>query len=239
MKYILYKLIFFVVFLFLNSQIAVAQVCNENVCRGFDVPQKVRDAISDGHEIISLKTYFDHEYFAATTRSDINACSYLFPVNLNGISPVPVTNINRPLCNLKEMGDEILSSWRDAGYWNNSIYQVSSDGEWRLLLTDTCIGCEQIIRKEYADNKENVFLVSGDDDFIKRTKLKGIVIKDKAYIYAKADGGYRTNAYLIKNDTFTLKEMSIDGLFYKVNYFSKPGGNKEYWIGSDDFDLLN
>ncbi|WP_455853999.1 hypothetical protein [Pantoea endophytica] len=239
MKYILYKLIFFVVFLFLNSQIAVAQVCNENVCRGFDVPQKVRGVISDGHEIISLKTYFGHEYFAATTRSNINACSYLFPINLNRISPVPVTDINRPLCNLKEMGNEIVSSWRDAGYWNSSVYQVSSDGEWRLLLTDTCIGCEQIIRKEYFNNKESVFLVSDNDDFRKRTKLKGIVIKEKAYIYTKADGKYRTNAYLIKNDTFTLKEMSIDGLFYKVIYFTKPDGSKEYWIETDDFDFLN
>ncbi|UNK63171.1 hypothetical protein [Buttiauxella ferragutiae] len=235
------KIFYFIFFIcFIHSGIAIsnASSCNSNGCEGLSIPSEAKKIINSGYEYVSIENYLGNKYLVATTVSEINKCSVLFGINGDTINNVPTVGVNNQICNLSMHDNKIISSWRDAGEWNEDIYQINTGGKWKLLFRDSCVGCEQTKRTYFLDDKKtDTILLSGGDDFTKRKELIGQVTVNKAILFKSADLDSITKSYLIKGDNVTLTDMSKNGAFYKIKYKTGSGKFIEYWMKSEDFDL--
>lgn len=237
MKKIKIPFLILVVF-FTGLSVSHASSCNSISCNGYEIPSDVKAIISQGYEKISITNYGAVKYLMVTTSNDINKCSVLFEIKGVAINSTPAVGLKENICNVSTHDDKIVSSWRDAGQWNDDIYHVSSSGNWMLLFRDSCVGCSQVKRTFYSNRKENdTVLLSDGNDFTERTPLKGQVSVGRATLFNGANIKMKTKAYLIKGDTMELLNMSKDGSFYKIKYKSAAGKEAVYWINSEDFSL--
>ncbi|WP_459175673.1 hypothetical protein [Ewingella americana] len=223
---------------FSGLSVSHASSCNSIDCDGYGIPSDVKAIISQGYEKISITNYGDVKYLTATTSNDTNKCSVLFEIKGGVINSIPSVGLKENICNVSTHDDKIVSSWRDAGQWNDDVYHVNSSGDWILLFRDSCVGCSQVKRTFFFNGKENdTVLLSDGNDFTERTPLKGQVSVGRATLFNDANINMKTKAYLIKGDAIELLDMSKDGGFYKIKYKSATGKELVYWINSEDFSL--
>ncbi|WP_350313085.1 hypothetical protein OHJ28_00665 [Dickeya fangzhongdai] len=172
-----------------------------------------------------------------TTGNDINKCSTLFQITATGIKEKPVLPEKNPICNYSINKNNVISSWKDEGKWNEDIYQVS-DEKWTLMFRDACVGCG-IVKRTYF--KEGVAtetaLLKDESIYTERAPIFGTVSVEKTVLLNSPIMTDRKNSYLIAGDHFKLLDMSDNGAFYKISYQMKSGKILTAWINSDDFSL--
>lgn len=236
-KKVLYQFIFSL-FLLTNAASSLASTCNSKKCDGYILPESASDFISQGYSNVSVQLISGYKYLLLTTLNDVNKCSVLFKVNENSVDSTPLIGTKGQICNISTRDGKVVSSWRDAGKWNDDVYQVSPDGGWNLLFRDSCVGCDQIKRSYFTNGKEiGSVLMSDGDNFTLRKNLTGKIIVDKSILYKSSNINGGSKGYLIKGDIVSLIDMSGDGGFYKVKYKAESGKVITDWIKSDDFSL--
>ncbi|SIR55832.1 hypothetical protein [Aeromonas veronii] len=232
------KIKFFLLALLLigGSASCFAETCNADTCGGLVIPAIAKKLITDGYESVEIKKLLGNEYLFLTTLHDVNRCSVIFKVTNNKIDENPTAGLVEKLCNVSTNNGYVISSWRDKGEWNENIYE-NNKGKWKLTLSDSCVGCEQV-KRIFLDNGKVIrtILVSDGHDFLSREPLVGVIEESKAYLYSGPREKLALKAYLVKGDEFVLSDMSGDGLFYRINYKSSSG-EKSYWIRTEDFSL--
>lgn len=215
-----------------------AEVCTVTSCNGLPLPASAQQFISNGYSNINIATLKSSKYLFLSSESDINKCSVIFQIDGDKIDNIPSAGQDGKLCNLSETKDGIVSSMRDQGMWYNDVYQVAPGKPWVLIFTDSCADCQQVKRTYFTNGIESrKELLSGGESSSSRKILNGVVSVRKAFLYSQPDNQRKTEAYLIKGDTFTLVDMSDGGEFYQINYKSSTGKEMLYWISTDDFDL--
>ncbi|EMA8654363.1 hypothetical protein U5R87_001531, partial [Cronobacter dublinensis] len=114
--------------------------------------------------------------------------------------------------NISNTDNRIISTWRDQGVWNSNVYKVDATGKWVLLINDKCSDCLEVKRR-YFNNGMLVrkSILSGGDDYLSRKQLVGYILKGKVCLYKKPSENQKSKAYLVKNDSFNLIDMSDDG----------------------------
>ncbi|WPD73954.1 hypothetical protein OGM23_12260 [Dickeya fangzhongdai] len=237
MKY--YLNIFALSFLlfFSNSTLAENELCDNSYCEGFPVPDSIKKIAKDGYEKIKSDIILGKKYLMITTENDINKCSTLFQITATGIKETPVLPEKNPICNYSINKNNVISSWKDEGKWNEDIYQVS-DEKWTLMFRDACVGCG-IVKRTYF--KEGVAtetaLLKDESIYTERAPIFGTVSVEKTVLLNSPIMTDRKNSYLIAGDHFKLLDMSDNGAFYKISYQMKSGKSLTAWINSDDFSL--
>ncbi|WES90361.1 hypothetical protein [Dickeya fangzhongdai] len=237
MKY--YLNIFALSFLlfFSNSTLAENELCDNSYCEGFPVPDSIKKIAKDGYEKIKSDIILGKKYLMITTGNDINKCSTLFQITATGIKEKPVLPEKNPICNYSINKNNVISSWKDEGKWNEDIYQVS-DEKWTLMFRDACVGCG-IVKRTYF--KEGVAtetaLLKDESIYTERAPIFGTVSVEKTVLLNSPIMTDRKNSYLIAGDHFKLLDMSDNGEFYKISYQMKSGKILTAWINSDDFSL--
>ncbi|WP_050515623.1 hypothetical protein [Dickeya undicola] len=212
-------------------------LCSKDYCDGFTVPDNIKTIINNGYGKTTSAIILGEKYLIATTNSDINKCSLIFLIKDNEIKETPVLPEKNPICNYSINKNNVISSWKDEGKWNEDIYQVSGE-KWTLMFRDTCVGCG-IVKRTYF--KEGVatetVLLKDESTYTERTPVFGTVSVDKAVLLNSPKMTDRKNSYLIAGDHFKLLDMNDNGEFYKISYQMKSGKYLTAWINSDDFSL--
>ncbi|MCL6405027.1 hypothetical protein [Dickeya dadantii] len=229
----------FLALLFLISFTTLADetLCSKDYCDGFLVPNNIRNMINDGYEKTTSAIIIGRKYLIATTNSDINRCSILFLITANGINENPVLPEKKPICNYSVNKNNVISSWKDEGKWNEDIYQISND-KWTLIFRDACVGCGMIKRTYFKEDVANETEILNDGSiYSERTPLFGIVSVEKTTLLNSPIITDKKKSYLITGDRFKLLDMSDNGLFYKIKYEIKSGKALIAWITADDFSL--
>ncbi|MBO8132844.1 hypothetical protein [Dickeya fangzhongdai] len=227
------------ILLFLTSfkTFANENLCSKDYCDGFTVPRNIRNMINNGYGKTTLVIILGRKYLIATTNSDINKCSLVFLIKDNEIKETPVLPGKNPICNYSINKNNVISSWKDEGKWNEDIYQVS-DEKWTLMFRDACVGCG-IVKRTYF--KEGVAtetaLLKDESIYTERAPIFGTVSVEKTVLLNSPIMTDRKNSYLIAGDHFKLLDMSDNGEFYKISYQMKSGKILTAWINSDDFSL--
>lgn len=215
-----------------------AAMCTSQSCDGYTLPDSTMKFIDQGYSEIKISSLLNEKYLFLTSENDVNKCSILFRVSVNGIDELPVAGEGRNLCNMSIINNKIVSSWRDQGKWNDDVYEVNQNGKWSLIFNDSCIGCSQIKRTFFKNgNVNHSILLADGDDFLSRKELTGKIEIKKSFLYKGPRKKEKSKAYLIKGDIFSLIDMSDNGEFYKINYKSSSGKNIIYWIRTDDFSF--
>lgn len=235
-KMVFFSILLFVLFTGVSS--SYASPCSSSSCDGYKIPQEAQEVISKGYENISINNYLGFNYLTATTKNETNKCSVLFEINDHSISSTPAIGLHEQICNISIQNNKIVSSWRDAGEWNDDVYQVNTDGKWVLLFRDSCVGCNQVKRIYISDGKvTDSILMADGKNFSERKALIGQITVDKAILFKKPSIDMKSKSYLVENDVVTLVDMSDDGDFYKINYKAASGKKIVSWIRSDDFSI--
>lgn len=180
----------------------------------------------------------NNKFLFLSSDGDVNKCSILFKIDGDKFNEDPVIGLDANFCNVTQMGGSVISSWRDKGVWNSNVYRVDSQGKWVLLLNDSCTNCQQV-KMRYFKNGVVIrkILFSEGEGYISRKELSEYIKIPKAFLYKKPDEKIKTSAYLIDGDSFSLIDMSDDGVFYQIEYKSPSGNISQYWINSDDFEI--
>lgn len=212
--------------------------CNIKSCDGLTLPESVHNFIAKGYADIEIITLNNNKYISLSSESDVNKCVVIFNVKGNKVEKKPSAGEDGKLCNLSDVNGNVVSSYRDQGVWFNDVYQISSEKEWDLLLSDSCADCQQVKRTYYTNGvKNHVELISEGGDYSTRKPLSGVILAQKATLYSMPDEKKKLKEYLVRGDLFKLLDMSNDGAFYQLEYTPSSGKKRVYWIKSDDFDL--
>lgn len=217
---------------------SLAGTCDIHTCNGYDIPESAKNFIINGYSEIKVAHLQKETFLFLNSVGDINNCSVLFKIEDEKIDKEPVIGQNGDFCNVTQVGDAIISTWREQGVWNSNVYRINSLGKFELLYNDSCIDCQQV-KRTYFNNGDvtRKILLSKGDGYLSRKELEGYIVIPKASLYQKPDVRQKTKAYLIKGDSFFLIDMSNDGFFYEINYKSSSGNWAQYWIKSDDFEI--
>ncbi|HGN1208074.1 TPA: hypothetical protein ACKRPP_003576 [Proteus mirabilis] len=223
-----------ILMLLMNINMVYADVENIKKYEKYNIPISVKDIIENGYYDIEIKTISNNKYFIATSENEVNKCSIFFKIENNSINPISIMGVNEPICNVTIDNDKLISSWRDEGVWNESVYKIDSNREWRLLLKDSCVGCDYIKRVSINENGEfeKSLLLNNENPYL-RKKLYGTVVVDKAKLY-KNENDNISNAYLIKGDMFVLTDISMNGDFFQIKYKTNTGKFIIKWIKVKD-----
>jgi hypothetical protein len=104
-----------------------------------------------------------------------------------------------PICNHKQQGGYVVSSFKDAGAWGEQIYKVVG-GESKLMYFDWCVSCDETRRVDYSTGVPISYLVSSDLDFERRVPLEYVVTSSKAAVYEGLNDQSPTRRYLLNSD---------------------------------------
>lgn len=193
----------------------------------------VKLSIEDGYTEPSIIQINNVEYFSLTDKDDLNNCSRMFLVKSSFDLVQAVKSGKDQICNFKYENEKVISLWRDAGAWNESVYFVNQDGTFNFLYNDSCIGCGEI-KRTYANNETAIL---GDGTKLdQREALNGVITAQKATLYDLPDFEKASRSYLIKGDVVTLVDRTEDGNFYRIKYQSKKKISL-WWISEKDFDI--
>lgn len=142
------------------------------------------------------------------------------------------------LCNIKEEMGHLVSSYRVGGAWVEDIYDFV-DGNPRLIVSDACIGCSEVRRRELnSSGSYTQLLVSSGENYKQRKPLVGKVRSVKARIYASPLNSAVTRKYLVRGDEVTiLGYQQSDELWVKFRYMASVA--TEGWIKCSDVERSN
>ncbi len=218
--------------LFVSWAVFANSSCANGKCEVYKENVLVKLSIEDGYTEQSIIRIKGFEYLSLTNKDNLNNCSKVFLAKSFDLVQA-VQSGKDQICNFKYENDKVLSSWRDAGAWNESVYSINQNGQFDFLYNDSCIGCGEI-KRTYANNETAIL---GDAaKFDKRNALNGVITVQKATLYNVPDFDKPSRSYLIKGDVITLIDRTRDGNFYRVEYHSRKKTSR-WWISEKDFDL--
>lgn len=216
----------------------LAETCNANTCSGYEIPMSARRFISSGYSEVKIKSLLKDKFLFLGANGVVNKCYVLFGIENNKINNFPSIGQEGNFCNISNTDDRIISTWREQGVWNSNVYKVDATGKWVLLINDKCSDCLEVKRR-YFNNGVPVrkSILSGGDDYLSRKQLVGNVLKEKVFLYTNPSENQKSKAYLVKNDSFNLIDMSDDGFYYQIEYKALSGKISLYWIKANDFKI--
>ncbi|NAT77148.1 hypothetical protein CWD78_06265 [Dickeya dadantii] len=237
MAYYLHIFILSFLLIFTNVTFAENKLCDNNYCEGFPIPESIKNMTKNGYEKIKSDIILGKKYLLITTESDINKCSTLFPITAMGIKETPILPEKNLICNYSINKNNVISSWKDEGKWNEDIYQVS-DEKWTLMFRDACVGCGIVKRTYFKEGiATETALLKDESTYTERAPIFGTVSVEKTTLLNSPTMTDKKNSYLIVGDHFKLLDMSDNGEFYKISYQMKSGKTLIAWITADDFSL--
>jgi hypothetical protein len=205
-------------------------------CKKITPEGELQKAIDEGNENLSIVDIYEdgNQEVAATTGNDVNQCSIFFSFNraTHTFSALDIAGKDRDICNYKLTKNHLISSYRSAAKWYEDIYELKN-GIYQLVLSDACVGCDQITRSVYRNGKlAGKLLVTDRRNYSERRPIMASVTVDKAWLYSEPVSSSITAMYLIKDDKVQLLEDnaanvgndSDDSMGYLVKYITK--GNK-------------
>lgn len=140
------------------------------------------------------------------------------------------------LCNIKEVNGHLVSSYRVGGAWVEDVYDFV-DGYPRLIVSDACIGCGEVQRRELTPSGSYTqFLVSDGETYSERKPIVAQIRSVKAKIYASPDVAAVTKKYLVRGDRIKIVgyEQS-DQCWLEFRYFAFSAS--EGWLRCSDVGI--
>lgn len=181
---------------------------------GEDVNVRLADITGDGMDEILITPELE---------GVVNICSRVYRYNAINSTLDEVIFAQGAICNFKIIANHIVSSHRDAAAWVEDIYMVQQ-GVPRLVLTDRCIGCGEVVRKmHFKDGSEDEFLVTDEVSYIDRKAVTAVVKAKRAKIYRSPCEAELTKMYLIEGDTIDILgyDSSSSGQWVNFRFHGK------------------
>lgn len=168
-----------------------------------------------------------------------NYCSRVLYYDDSNFSLKEMNFQNGDLCNFRVQPGLIISAYKDSAAWVEDVYEIKN-GKANIKVSDRCVGCGDVSRKEYRlDGSFVRFLVSDDADFTKRMPLEANVISPRARIFSSPESEMPTEKYLVRGDKVTLLSFDSmhDGDWVEVRFSGKK--TVEGWLRRSDIDDCN
>lgn len=140
------------------------------------------------------------------------------------------------ICNFKVGNGYVISSYKDGAAWVEDVYFFKK-GKPYLKISDRCVGCGEISRKEYrSDGSFNRLLVSDEASFDQRSALTAKVASPKAWIFPSLGAAKPTRKYLTKGDEITLVSIDNAREIGWVEFRFLGGAAPEGWLKCSDVE---
>lgn len=132
------------------------------------------EGIEDIYDDVFLQDLNDdgiHEVVFRMPASAVNACSRILIYDADSRSLDELIFSNGDVCNLETRNGYLISRYRDGAMWKEDVYRLAG-GKALPILSDSCVGCGEVRRKQYDSDGSSVdYSVSDDPDFEKRQPL--------------------------------------------------------------------
>ena len=169
----------------------------------------------------------------------VNACSRVLHYTDSDRSLSELMFSGGGLCDFKIRHGYVISSYKDGAVWAEDVYVVKG-GKAYIKISDRCVGCGEIVRKEYLPDGSFVrLLVSDEVDFEKRTPLIAKVASLQAWIFSSLGAAQPTRKYLIRGDEVTIlgggKARGEEWIEFRFSGSTTTEG----WLKCSDLDGCN
>lgn len=218
------------------------RLCNaQTVCRNIAPTTELKKAIDEGYENLSLVDIYGDgdEKLVATS---VDGCSKLFLFNraIRAFSVISFGGNGRDICNYKVEGHRLISSYKLDSKQYEDVYQLN-DGAYQLVISDGCVGCDQITRSIYHDEQLSAkLLVTNERNYAERRPIVSFVRAGRAELYSAPSDNSMTKLYLVKGDKVQLLDFDdSNGLWYLVRYVSKQNRSITKWVRCKDLTICN
>lgn len=129
------------------------------------------------------------------------------------------------LCNFKVRNGYVVSSYKEGAEWVEDVYSIKN-GKSEIKVSDRCVGCGEVRRKEYRPDGSFVrLLVSDNADFEKRVSRIVKIVSLRARVFSSPGVGFPTNKYLMRGDKVTLVGFDYTLSEDWVEFRFKEGGH--------------
>lgn len=217
--------------------VGVIRFCNAKLsCEEIPKTGDMRKAIADGYEQISIvDIYQDGGQEVAATSAD--GCSRFFSFDraTRKFYAISFDGTGRDICNYQIHANHLISSYKLDSKQYEDIYDLKND-TYQLVLSDGCVGCDQVARSVYQDGRlSEKLLVSNQNGYNQRQPLASSVLSGKAWLYSAPSSASKTNMYLIKGDRVQLLEFNdANGFWYFIKFRSKGNKFALKWVKCED-----
>lgn len=202
-------------FIELKNSTAFARICQNGICRNIPIENS---NLNDFIDIKKLSTPYENYYFLSDTFSGVNKCGKIYHLNKSKDAFVYIKDKNMEeitLCNVEQYDDYIIDTNRISALENyEGVWKINKK-KLSLIYEDKIVGDFYI--KRTTSNDE--FLVSHEEDVLKRERLHAKVATVRSYFYDKDFN--RLGSYVIDGDEVNVTEYYYDGetewVFSKYN----------------------
>lgn len=196
----------------------------------------LKKAIDDGYEHLSIvNIYKDGDLKVVAT--SFGGCSTFFSFNqlTRAFSTLYFQGNGKDICNYKIEKNHLISSYKLDSKQYEDVYELRNGAYW-LVLSDGCVGCDQVTRSIYQDGRlSSELLVTNRKNYSQRRPVTSSVATDKAWLYSAPSNASKNKIYLVKGDVVQLLKFNdADGLWYFAKYLSKGNGAVLKWVKCED-----
>ncbi|MBW9107029.1 hypothetical protein [Paraburkholderia phenoliruptrix] len=218
------------------------RLCNaKSVCKNITPTAELKKAIDEGYENLSLvDIYRDGDEKLVATSAGGCSKFFLFNRATQTFSPISFVGNGRDICNYKVEGRRLISSYKLDSKQYEDVYRIK-DGAYQLIVSDGCVGCDQITRSVYHDGELSAkLLVTNETKYGKRRPIISSVRAEWAALYSAASDTSMTKLYLVEGDKVQLLDFDdSNGLWYLVRYVSKQNRSITKWVRCKDLTICN
>ncbi len=216
------------------------RLCNaKSVCKNITSTAEFKKVIDEGYENFYLVDIYrdGDEKLVATSAG---GCSKFFSFNraTHAFSAISFVGHGRDICNYKVEGRRLISSYKLDSKQYEDVYQIR-DGAYQLIVSDGCVGCDQITRSVYHDGQLSAkLLVTNERKYVERRPIVSSVRAERAGLYSAASDTSMTKLYLVKGDKVQLLDFDdSNGLWYLIKYVSKQNRSTTKWVRCKDLTI--
>lgn len=130
------------------------RLCNAKLgCKNIAPTGDLKKAIDDGYERISIVDIYK-DGNAEVAAASVGECSKFFSFNraTHAFSLLTFAGNGRDICNYKVEGIHLISSYKLDSKQYEDVYEVKN-GAYQLVVSDGCVGCDQVTRSVYHDGQ--------------------------------------------------------------------------------------
>ena len=227
---------------FVNGSGATISIkfCYESLCNSITPPASMLRAMDDGYSKISLEDFtldgVNEIILTHSAEGNVNTCSKIFQYNSESKKIQLLPGLKKQICNYSMSQGVLISTYKESAKWHEDIYEIDKNNI-RLMLSDSCIGCEYTKRTIYSSEAENEkLLVTDDPSYLLRTPISTTVVSKKAILYSEPTIKRATKMYLISGDEVRLTDDSSDEshFWFKIRYITKKGRYINAWLKCED-----